>query len=77
LPLPHMPEDPRVGIFECDDLTMPPPCSAGICWYWPAKLYSPIVRRILSRIASGWRSGCSASPRHRVREYHPSSVSSP
>jgi hypothetical protein len=21
---------------------MPPPCGAGACWYWPAKLYSPI-----------------------------------
>jgi len=40
---------------------MPPPCGAGACWYWPAKLYSPIpginqeTRRIFSRVANGWR----------------------
>jgi hypothetical protein len=27
-------------------LTKPPPKGAGACWYWPAKLYSPIVRRL-------------------------------
>jgi hypothetical protein len=57
-------------------LTMPPPCGAGICWYWPAKLYSPIVRRIWSRLASGCRSGCNASPRCRVKDSGPSAVSS-
>jgi hypothetical protein len=29
---------------------------------WPAKLYSPIIRRMRSRVSSGLRSGCSASP---------------
>src|SRR5271166_3618350 len=49
---------------------MPPPKGAGACWYWPAKLYSPIVRRICSSIASDSRSGCSASPRRRVQAVH-------
>jgi hypothetical protein len=31
----------------------PPPSGAGDCWYGPAKLYSPIVRRIWSRVSSG------------------------
>src|SRR5271163_2623258 len=67
----------------CPTLTMPPPCGAGACWYWPSTPgtkcpggYSPIVRRILSRAASGWRSGCNASPHCWVRECRPNSVSS-
>jgi len=46
------------------------------CWYWPGKLCSPIVRRIFSMVANSWRSACNASPRRRVREYRPNSVSS-
>src|SRR5208282_2054524 len=54
---------------------MPPPCGAGACWYWPAKLYSPIVRRICSSISGGSRSGCKASPALRPKDCHPNTVS--
>ena len=39
-----------------------PPCGAGACWYSPAELYSPRVRRIWSSTARGSRSGWNASP---------------
>src|SRR6516164_9895364 len=68
-------------------LTMPPPFGDGACWYRPPTPgtkcpggYSPIpgidpgTRRIRSRVASGWWSGCNASPRRRVNEYGPNSV---
>ena len=54
---------------------MPPPCGAGACWYWPAKLYSPSVRRICSSISGGSRSGCKASPALRPKDCRPNTVS--
>src|SRR6516164_2628791 len=56
-------------------LTSPPPNGEGACWYWPAKLYSPIVLRICSSIASGSRAGCSASPRRRSKQRCPNGSS--
>jgi len=47
----------------------------GACWYWPAKLYSPIVRRICSSMGSGSRAGCKASPRRRMNSRGPAKVS--
>src|SRR6516225_6806764 len=54
---------------------MPPPCGDGACWYWPAKLYSPKVRRICSSISGGSRSGCKASPALRRKDCRPNTVS--
>jgi hypothetical protein len=40
---------------------------AGACWYWPAKLYSPIVLLICPSMWSGSRAGYNASPCRRCR----------
>jgi hypothetical protein len=48
---------------------------ASACWYWPAKLYPPIVRRMCASTANGSRSGCNAAPRRRAKCCGPNSVS--